>query len=122
MNSAMLKTPSVYDGFIFLILTARKCQQIELAWPTTQVNKLIKNGRTKVSEDDIAENLYSYPDTDIDFVIRTSGEMRVSNFMLYQLAYSEFYFPKVCWPAFNKRQLYKSLKVYAKRNRRFGGN
>lgn len=86
------------------------------------VNKLIKNGRTIVSEDDIAENLYSYPATDIDFVIRTSGEMRVSNFMLYQLAYSEFYFPKVCWPAFNKRQLYKSLKVYAKRNRRFGGN
>ena len=86
------------------------------------VNKLIKNGRTIVSEDDIAENLYSYPATDIDFVIRTSGEMRVSNFMLYQLAYSEFYFPKVCWPAFNKRQLYKSLKVYVKRNRRFGGN
>ena len=86
------------------------------------VNKLIKNGKNKVSEDDIAENLYSYPATDIDFVIRTSGEMRVSNFMLYQLAYSEFYFPKVCWPAFNKNELFKSLKVYSKRNRRFGGN
>ncbi len=86
------------------------------------VNKLIKNGKNKVSEDDIAENLYSYPATDIDFVIRTSGEMRVSNFMLYQLAYSEFYFPKVCWPAFNKKELFKSLKVYSKRNRRFGGN
>ena len=86
------------------------------------VNKLIKNGENKVSEDDIAENLYSYPATDIDFVIRTSGEMRVSNFMLYQLAYSEFYFPKVCWPAFNKKELFKSLKVYSKRNRRFGGN
>ena len=86
------------------------------------VNKLIKNGKNKVSEEDIAENLYSYPATDIDFVIRTSGEMRVSNFMLYQLAYSEFYFPKVCWPAFNKKELFKSLKVYSKRNRRFGGN
>ena len=86
------------------------------------VNKLIKNGKNKVSEDDIAENLYSYPATDIDFVIRTSGEMRVSNFMLYQLAYSEFYFPKVCWPAFNKKELFKSLKIYSKRNRRFGGN
>ena len=86
------------------------------------VNKLIKNGKNKVSEDDIAENLYSYPATDIDFVIRTSGEMRVSNFMLYQLAYSEFYFPQVCWPAFNKKELFKSLKVYSKRNRRFGGN
>lgn len=86
------------------------------------VNKLIKNGKNKISEEDIAENLYSYPATDIDFVIRTSGEMRVSNFMLYQLAYSEFYFPKVCWPAFNKKELFKSLKVYSKRNRRFGGN
>ena len=86
------------------------------------VNKLIKNGKNKVSEEDIAENLYSYPATDIDFVIRTSGEMRVSNFMLYQLAYSEFYFPKVCWPAFNKKELFKSLKIYSKRNRRFGGN
>lgn len=86
------------------------------------VNKLIKNGKNKISEEDIAENLYSYPATDIDFVIRTSGEMRVSNFMLYQLAYSEFYFPKVCWPAFNKKELFKSLKIYSKRNRRFGGN
>lgn len=86
------------------------------------VNKLIESGMKKVTEEDISKNLYSFPAPDIDFVIRTSGEMRISNFMLFQLAYSEMYFPKVCWPAFNKRQLYKALNIYSKRNRRFGGN
>ena len=86
------------------------------------VNKLIKNGAQSVTEEDISKNLYSYPAPDIDLLIRTSGEQRVSNFMLYQLAYSEFYFPKIHWPSFNKRQLNKALKIYSKRNRRFGGN
>ena len=86
------------------------------------VNKLIESGIKKVTEEDISKNLYSFPAPDIDFVIRTSGEMRISNFMLFHLAYSEMYFPKVCWPAFNKRQLYKALNIYSKRNRRFGGN
>ena len=86
------------------------------------VNKLIESGIKKVTEEGISKNLYSFPAPDIDFVIRTSGEMRISNFMLFQLAYSEMYFPKVCWPAFNKRQLYKALNIYSKRNRRFGGN
>ncbi len=86
------------------------------------VNKLIEKGAKKINEEDISKNLYSYPAPDIDLVIRTSGEQRVSNFMLYQLAYSEFYFPKVHWPSFNKRQLYKALKIYSKRHRRFGGN
>ena len=86
------------------------------------VNKLIKSGKKKIDTDDISKNLLSYPAPDIDFLIRTSGEERLSNFMLFQLAYSELYFPKVYWPAFNKKQLYKALKIYSKRNRRFGGN
>ena len=56
-----------------------------------------------------------------DLVIRTSGETRISNFMLYQMAYSELYFPKVLWPDFNEKHLIKCLEVYQKRNRRFGG-
>lgn len=86
------------------------------------VNKAIKSGKKEITSDDILKNLYSYPAPDIDFMIRTSGEERISNFMLYSLAYSELYFPKVCWPAFTKKQLVKALKVYSKRNRRFGGN
>ena len=57
---------------------------------------------------------------DVDFVIRTSGEQRLSNFMLYQASYAELYFPKIFWPDFNKKYLQKALKVYSKRNRRFG--
>lgn len=56
-----------------------------------------------------------------DFVIRTSGEMRISNFMLYQMAYSEFYFTKTYWPSFSNKNLQKALKSYQKRKRRFGG-
>lgn len=84
------------------------------------VNKLIEKGQTNVTENDIFQNLYL--PLDIDLVVRTSGEKRLSNFMLYQLAYSELYFTKTCWPAFNERQLFKALFAYSKRNRRFGGN
>lgn len=86
------------------------------------VNKLLKANFKSVTEEDIKRNLLSYPAPDIDFLIRTSGEQRVSNFMLFQLAYSEMYFPKYCWPALTKKRLYKALKIYSKRNRRFGGN
>lgn len=86
------------------------------------VNKLLKKNHKSVTEEDIAKNLLSYPAPDIDFLIRTSREQRISNFMLFQLAYSEMYFPKYYWPDFNKKRLEKALKIYSKRNRRFGGN
>lgn len=57
----------------------------------------------------------------VDLLIRTSGEMRISNFLLWQIAYAEFYFTHVHWPAFNKKQLAKAIKSYQKRQRRFGG-
>ncbi|WP_162164075.1 polyprenyl diphosphate synthase [Acholeplasma hippikon] len=57
----------------------------------------------------------------VDLLIRTSGEMRVSNFLLWQIAYAEFYFTKKHWPAFSKKELEKALKSYSKRQRRFGG-
>lgn len=85
-------------------------------------NKVIEKGEKKITIDNLKANLYSSPSPDIDFLIRTSGEMRISNFMLFQLAYAELYFTKTCWPAFNKKQLIKALKVYSKRNRTFGGN
>lgn len=57
----------------------------------------------------------------VDLLIRTSGEQRISNFLLWQIAYAEFYFAKVHWPAFKKRQFEKALKSYQNRHRRFGG-
>jgi len=59
--------------------------------------------------------------TPVDLLIRTGGEYRLSNFMLWQISYAELYFTKVLWPAFNQRHLNKALKVYSKRHRRFGG-
>lgn len=85
------------------------------------VNVALENGE-KITQETISKHLYSAPAPDIDLLIRTSGEMRVSNFMLYQMAYSEFYFPKIHWPDFDKKQLFKALKAFTKRNRRFGGN
>lgn len=57
----------------------------------------------------------------VDLLIRTSGEQRLSNFLLWQASYAEFYFTKVHWPAFNEKELKKAVKSYQDRNRRFGG-
>ncbi len=84
------------------------------------VNVLIQKGE-KVTEKSLQENLYSAPAPDIDLLIRTSGEIRVSNFMLYQMAYSELYFTKTCWPDFDKKELMRAIKEFSKRDRRFGG-
>ena len=66
--------------------------------------------------------MHSHDVSNIDLLIRTGGEFRVSNFLPLQLAYSEFYFTKINWPAFNQTELNKALKEYQNRQRRFGGN
>lgn len=84
----------------------------------------VKEGKIGVS--DITEPLFAdYLDTagipDPDLLIRTSGEQRLSNYLLWQLAYSEFYFTEVPWPDFGKDELEKAVEAYNKRDRRFGG-
>lgn len=86
------------------------------------VNTLIDSGEKNLTEKQISANLYSKNFPDPDLLIRTSGEMRLSNFQLWQMAYTELYFPKVLWPDFNEKHLKKSLEAFAKRKRRFGGN
>lgn len=85
----------------------------------TAIKAMIKDGKTSFMDTDIYP--YLYVDEPVDFLIRTSGEQRISNFLLYQISYAEFYFAKKHWPAFGKKELYKAIKVYRKRNRRFGG-
>lgn len=80
----------------------------------------------KISKSDITEELISsYLDTkdlpDPDLLIRTSGELRVSNFLLWQIAYSEFYITDTLWPDFDKEELLKAIESYSHRQRRFGG-
>ncbi len=74
-----------------------------------------------VSEHRIAESLDTAGLPDPDLLIRTSGELRLSNFLLWQLAYSEFYFTDVPWPDFHKKELELAIEAYNKRDRRFGG-
>lgn len=96
-----------------------------------EMTRAIRHLATDVKEDKLAidsidEALFSsYLDTkdipDPDFMIRTSGEQRLSNYLLWQLAYAEFYFTPVAWPDFTPDELKKALEEYDKRNRRFGG-
>ncbi len=84
------------------------------------VNKIIKEGLTEVTEESFAKYLYSdIPDPEL--LIRTSGELRISNFLLWQIAYSELYITDLAWPDFDERELEKALGTYMKRERRFGG-
>ena len=85
------------------------------------VNKLIASGKTSVTEKDISENLYTASMPDPELMIRTGGEIRVSNFLLWQCAYSEMYFTDVLWPDFNEETLMDAIKWYSGRHRRFGG-
>ena len=81
----------------------------------------IKEANITVTEETFGKYLYNdLPD--LDFVIRTSGEERISNFMLWQISYAEFYFPKVYFPDFDEKEFDKALEIYNNRNRRFGGN
>lgn len=81
-----------------------------------------ENGReaSSITENDIGERLYTADLPELDLVIRTSGEIRVSNFLLWQSAYSEFYFTKTLWPDFGVEELEKAMEEYGRRQRRYG--
>lgn len=91
------------------------------------IKKLLKEmelGKMKIEDlniDSFSEFLYTKGQPDPDLLIRPSGELRLSNFMLYQIAYTEFYFSDVLWPDFKEENLLISIIDYQKRNRRFGG-
>lgn len=75
-----------------------------------------------IDEQTISDNLYTKGQPDPDLIIRTSGELRISNFLTWQLVYSEFLFLDKYWPDFNEQDLDNAIEVYQKRNRRFGAN
>jgi undecaprenyl diphosphate synthase len=74
-----------------------------------------------IDEETISQNLYTAGLPDPDLLIRTSGEMRVSNFLLWQIAYAEIYVTETLWPDFTRAQLYEALLDFQKRERRYGG-
>lgn len=85
------------------------------------VNLMLADGLTPtVTRETIQKYLYTAEQPLLDFVVRTSGEQRLSNFMLWQVSYAELYFPKTYWPAFGKEDLHTALLEYQRRDRRFG--
>jgi undecaprenyl diphosphate synthase len=87
------------------------------------VHRLILDGTPPQNIDEELFNSYLYTAglPDVDLLVRTGGEFRISNFLMWQAAYSEFYFTRVLWPDFGKRDVDKALRAYSRRQRRFGG-
>lgn len=112
-----------YDG-LNLQIAINYGSRDEMVRGMRKMAERLVNGELKA--EDITEEVFeSFLDTagipDPDLLIRTSGEQRLSNYLLWQLAYSEFYFTEVPWPDFDKAELEKAVEAYQKRNRRFGG-
>ncbi len=95
----------------------------EMVRAVRRLSEDIKNGsfEGEITEEAISGYLDTKGIPDPDLLIRTSGEQRLSNFLLWQCAYTEFYFTDVHWPAFTKEELEKAIKNYSERNRRYGG-
>ena len=96
----------------------------EITMAVKKIAEDVKNGiidPKEISEELIESKLYTAGDPDPDLLIRTSGEIRTSNFLPWQIVYSEFYFTEKYWPDFNENDLDEAIKVYQKRNRKFGG-
>ena len=95
----------------------------ELVNATKQIAQKVKDGTINledITEQMISDNLYTAGQPDPDLLIRTSHELRTSNFLPWQLTYTEFYFPEKNWPEFTNEDLIEAIKVYQGRNRRFG--
>ena len=84
-------------------------------------NALIAEGKTSVTKEDISSHLYTAASGDPDLVVRTGGDFRVSNFLLWQSAYAEFYFTKTLWPDLTSDEVDAAIKDFLGRHRRFGG-
>lgn len=84
-------------------------------------NLLIKEGKKSITAEDLASHLYTKDQPDVDLIIRTGGEMRLSNFLLYQSAYAEFYFTDTLWPDITSEDIDRAIEYFNGRERRFGG-
>ena len=96
----------------------------EITDAVKSIAQQVKNGSIDpdaIDEKTVADHLYHPSIPDPDLLIRTSGELRISNFLLWQISYAEFYFTDTFWPDFDKAELNKAIDSYYNRNRRFGG-
>ena len=106
-----------------LVLAFDYSSRDEITTAVRSIAQRVASGEVKVEdicEQTVSENLYTADIPDPDFIIRTSGECRLSNFLLWQSSYAEMYFPEVMWPDFKQEEFDKALEVYASRERRYG--
>ncbi len=121
VKNALKKTKD-NDRFVFNIALNYGSKQ-ELVKATKEISKEVKDGNldiNDINEETISNHLYTSNLPDVDLMIRTSGEQRLSNYLLYQLAYSEFIFTKTYWPDFKEKEFDECVEEYYRRNRRFG--
>lgn len=96
----------------------------EIVRATKQIATMVKNDEIKIddiNEEMFSNNLFTKGEPEPDLLIRTGGEVRVSNFLLWQLAYTEFLFVEKYWPDFDKEDLLNAINIFEQRNRKFGG-
>lgn len=122
IDEIVKKTSEDYDKTIIIAFNYGGRQEITDA--ARLIAEKVKNGAISaedITEKTIAEHLYHPEIPDPDLLVRTSGEQRISNFLLWELSYAEFYFTDVLWPDFGLNELQEAIKTYENRDRRFGG-
>ena len=122
LDAAMERTAA--NGGLGLVLALSYGGRAEIADAVRRLAAEVAAGELapeEVDEEAIASRLYLPEVPDPDLIIRTSGEQRLSNFLLWQSAYAEFYFTDVLWPDFRREHLMEALRAYSSRSRRFGG-
>ena len=122
LNRVMKATESYDEGHLVLALSYGG--RTEIAHAARQIARQAQAGELDpetVDEETVARHLYAPDIPDPDLLIRTSGEMRISNFLLWQISYAEIYVTDVMWPDFGEEDFRKALDEYGKRHRRFGG-
>jgi undecaprenyl diphosphate synthase len=111
------------SGGLNLIIAMSYSSRWEITEASKKLSAEIISGRIdpdNVTEEDFEKFLTTYGIPDPELMIRTSGEIRISNFLLWQLAYTELYFTEILWPDFGKEEFYKAIIYFQKRERRFG--
>ena len=106
-----------------LVLALNYSSRSEIVAATKELARKVKEGEIQAEDIDeqmISSSLYTASMPDPDLIIRTSGEYRLSNFLMWQASYAEFYFTDVLWPDFNNEELEKAIETFAKRDRRYG--
>lgn len=120
---AKIESETSVGGKLTLVLAFDYSSRDEIASAARRIAERVANGELKpedVSETVVSESLYTAGIPDPDFIIRTSGECRLSNFLLWQASYAEMYFPQTLWPDFGQKEFDEALEVFAARERRYG--